>query len=944
MNINQNVILEEGSGGKRDRACTAPTPPSSKHPPIKRREQRCAFSSPSKDIVSNFPRATANFVGAAAASSDKQGSDPSSSSPEIWSPLIARNPYQEKEMSATTTSMICAPTLNQNETCIPLEGVSPDSPLNENFLCAETSEPAALKQHLFVIDQNLQSLHLPAAKLLIPRQLETNLTTCIPNSDHQEPPPLVTPTNTTQTAPLFSNTHPKDWSNNLLDRFSDLLQPFQLKRIIDRHFEKTINEVTKGRKYVQLKQNQHVYTQSFVTKMKAAFTQQNKLARQVSKKKFSPRTGLERRLYGAAALMSPKLSFEKFELIATCIRTATFEEMSLLEDERFSPNSIITSGITRGCIGDVFLDAAVDSLFLKRQKIIEDDDLAVYTGIDKGPRGDFVKVLANWDEKENRIDMFLLDNEVSGGTNAEAAMAVQHSLKRMELGETFKLHGFTSDAGGGGTREGMKAELEKLNLVIEDSLFGTCALHGLQIILKQACDKCIGIGNMENRNGVQIIHAIYDIQQKIGMKTWRALVKKATAKLGIELKGKVPDSDFVHKLQAPILTRWWTVGEAAKFLAQNCDILQEVCFLTVKMSRPERDKGLSKIASKVCSQFLEDTIVSDVKLIQGFNDFFLAPHFAWMQKGDKRLGDTPGFIGRHMLGRYFLMRSDLLSLQTNWENVKEFKPFLDTLTETSVSSSQEEASSLDQPVGPSPPPQSEPTLTTLEMPRLRDMKRRNLNAESQKKKAKKFFEVALEYLDKHFKQYAERLLFLGVFGDFETGCIVAKKICNPQSMCTTSVTSSYGSYNCPFQKRKIDLDGFASFVDDMTEHSCITGCRQLHKIGDARIRLIATGPSIWDENVEQQYQDVKKFYLRNYAAFMTTTHCVENAVKKSKIADNGHRNETRQTQYVIGTNDVEDINRMTITAMKKSGKHYKKTKGSRKAKESSDYSLGSEEK
>ena len=78
------------------------------------------------------------------------------------------------------------------------------------------------------------------------------------------------------------------------------------------------------------------------------------------------------------------------------------------------------------------------------------------------------------------------------------------------------------------------------------------------------------------------------------------------------------------------------------------------------------------------------------------------------------------------------MRSDLLSLQTNWENVKEFKPFLDTLTETSVSSSQEEASSLDQPVGPSPPPQSEPTLTTLEMPRLRDMKRRNLNAESQK--------------------------------------------------------------------------------------------------------------------------------------------------------------------------------------------------------------------
>ena len=241
MNINQNVILEKGSGGKRDQACTAPMPPSSKHPPKKRREQRCAFSSPSRDmIVSNFPHATANFVGAAAASSDKQGSNPLSSSPEIWSPLIARNPYQEKEMSATTTSMICAPTLNQNETCIPLEGVSPDSPLNEKFLCAETSEPAAPKQHLFVIDDNLQSLHLPAAKLHILRQLETNLTTCIPNSVHQQPPPLVTSTNTMQTVPLFSNINPNDWSNNLLDRFSDLLQPFQLKRIIDRHFEKQL--------------------------------------------------------------------------------------------------------------------------------------------------------------------------------------------------------------------------------------------------------------------------------------------------------------------------------------------------------------------------------------------------------------------------------------------------------------------------------------------------------------------------------------------------------------------------------------------------------------------------------------------------------------------------------------------------------------------------------
>ena len=72
----------------------------------------------------------------------------------------------------------------------------------------------------------------------------------------------------------------------------------------------------------------------------------------------------------------------------------------------------------------------------------------------------------------------------------------------------------------------------------------------------------------------------------------------------------------------------------------------------------------------------ENTIISDLYLIEAYCSFFLDKHFAWMQKGDKFVGGEPGYISRRLAVRYFSMQSVLMrELNSKWKNVDEFVRF-----------------------------------------------------------------------------------------------------------------------------------------------------------------------------------------------------------------------------------------------------------------------------
>eukprot|EP00978_Attheya_sp_CCMP212_P019076 scaffold53004_cov56-Attheya_sp.AAC.2 len=92
------------------------------------------------------------------------------------------------------------------------------------------------------------------------------------------------------------------------------------------------------------------------------------------------------------------------------------------------------------------------------------------------------------------------------------------------------------------------------------------------------------------------------------------------------------------------------------------------------INRHVTTKKANQIASGVQSLMGELTIRSDVHIIAAFHEYYLFSHFAWLQKGDPDVGNTPGFLARHIGVRYFLMHSQLVKANTDeaWRNIPEF--------------------------------------------------------------------------------------------------------------------------------------------------------------------------------------------------------------------------------------------------------------------------------
>ena len=191
--------------------------------------------------------------------------------------------------------------------------------------------------------------------------------------------------------------------------------------------------------------------------------------------------------------------------------------------------------------------------------------------------------------------------------------------------------------------------MRKLNLCKDQRVYliGFCCLHTLQLTLSNAISNVIGLGKLEGRNAMQLIHSIYDLQKTMEIGLWRKEYSKAANEVG---QGSVK----FNKMAAPILTRWWTVGEAASDLLEHFPIFMKLCE-NVRNAHTS-DSAKNRIASSILSLSRVPVILSDVNLISCFHDAFLNTHFSWMQKGDKLVGNTPGFLGRHMFSRFYLMQ------------------------------------------------------------------------------------------------------------------------------------------------------------------------------------------------------------------------------------------------------------------------------------------------
>ena len=92
------------------------------------------------------------------------------------------------------------------------------------------------------------------------------------------------------------------------------------------------------------------------------------------------------------------------------------------------------------------------------------------------------------------------------------------------------IDGLTNDSGAG-TPESLEAELVKENKMVQGvALSDSCALHDLQSVFRLPIRHYMGDGGLDNRNAMQLIHAVWDMFAKFmeyfASDTWRRALSR----------------------------------------------------------------------------------------------------------------------------------------------------------------------------------------------------------------------------------------------------------------------------------------------------------------------------------------------------------------------------------------------------------------------------------
>jgi hypothetical protein len=100
------------------------------------------------------------------------------------------------------------------------------------------------------------------------------------------------------------------------------------------------------------------------------------------------------------------------------------------------------------------------------------------------------------------------------------------------------------------------------------------------------------------------------------------------------------------RVPAPILTRWWTVGECAAYILKGRSLVLAICHGVIQ--RDKTNISGNQIASAIEAWLKMPILISDIHLINAYDVYFLCNHFAWLQKGDPAIGNKQGFLNRHI--------------------------------------------------------------------------------------------------------------------------------------------------------------------------------------------------------------------------------------------------------------------------------------------------------
>ena len=429
-----------------------------------------------------------------------------------------------------------------------------------------------------------------------------------------------------------------------------------------------------------------VYGPHYAKKERDAAAYQ-RLKKQVTKTKYHGGSPLGKRLYGATAALNPQSSFGNLELTIALSHSALLADAGI---ELVNYRDLASSVPSASKLSEFVADSATDSKFLAAEEILE-EGAKVFLVCDKGAlktaNAHFVKILAWYSRKEGRVKSFMLDSEDSDGHSNECADVIRHSLSKF-FGDKEKivavLNGQATDSGGGGVGKSLYENLEELNLCIPSDgyLMSFCTLHCLQLTLANAILTVLGKGGKKNEKeycctALQMLHGVYNLQKHHETPEWKKIWLWAAEKIGKQ-------TSTPKKVPAPILTRWWTVCVSAAFVLENWDILLAICHGVIQ--KHNTTSALNQIASATQALMKTDVIKCDVQLIHTYNSFFFNRNFEWLQRGDEEIGNTAGFMSRHLPVRYFLMHAELSEAydMEGWKRMDSFGAYRSSIAELST--------------------------------------------------------------------------------------------------------------------------------------------------------------------------------------------------------------------------------------------------------------------
>jgi hypothetical protein len=619
-----------------------------------------------------------------------------------------------------------------------------------------------------------------------------------------------------------------------------------------------------------------VVTKSHLQKLNNSHKTLKHLQNLLQRKKFYGGSSLTKAIIATAVTSCPALPLSQAANIIPQIVAATLLDAGVLDKAKVAmfSKSFASEAWLRN---RVFMFAA-ENMYQLGIKI---KNIQVFLSCDKGNKkgvGHFVKILSWYDKQTKSVVKQLLDIDGSDGKTSECADAIAASLKK--IGD-IKIQGQTTDSGGGGVLVGLANALQEKNLCRPRYLFTSCSLHNLQLSVANPIKEVIGEGGLEKKNAMQLLHSVYDLQASMPLEVWKTQVDNAVDFLQSYGGPNTPyigitngDRQFADKwekaktfrtftatmtdkelrkikctIQAPVLTRWWTVGECAQVVWPAYLLLLRICQQVIN-SHPTSAKP-NKIASGLQPLMLEAEIFTDLSMIHCFHSFYVSPHFDWMQSATD-LTALPGFQAHNTLGRYFLLVQDLNDCLVH----PLFEEFRQTMARLPPSLQQHQES-----------------------------------------KAKLFIETSLKAINKHFERWGDKsLLPAALLSEVPLASVIAAVVLKqdtPQEVLHADDFVSKAHYQRSFNILKFDAFVRSKLTADNDE-------QYYPLVRMAAEELLKGQIDLRDmDNEDPVTAPISNFLYHMYLPLASHTQFVEAGVKEAKNVSTTDRSEMLRSAYAV---------------------------------------------